>query len=86
MKKNITIIACRPYGIKRDEDGKTYNGFVLDGFDEKNQPIRFSSSVEHECADADEYDESQSESVDLSVNLFEGKKKYKEIVPTEDFE
>lgn len=80
MKKSITVIACRPYKIDRKEDGQTYTGYVVDGFTEK-EAIRFSSDIEHECVDADEYDPALAEEIDLSVNLFEGKKKYKEIVP-----
>lgn len=79
MIKAITVIACRPYKIDRKEDGKTYTGYVIDGFTEKG-PIRFSSDIEHECIDADEFDPAQSENIDLSVNLFDGGKKYKEIV------
>jgi len=80
MKTKLNIISCDEYLIT-GKDGNEYTGFNCNAIKPNDSVIRFSTKRDHaeHVVDVDEYDEDQAVEIDLSMSVWEGKKKYKEL-------
>jgi len=74
----VTIFAKRDWETIDAKTGEVISGIAYDCFNEKGQPMSFTSGVEHEVSNCVEYNAKEAEDLHITPKLFGGKVSWKE--------
>lgn len=74
-KTKIAIFESRPYEVV-GKDGKTYQGFIVKGFEPSGEVLRFSSKNDIKAHDLGGYDETLAIELNLFGKEFQGETRW----------